>query len=338
MTSSDGSGVDSKQGQRLIKLTMIIATVVAAIALIIVLGDIDGAGSELSDVRALPLILMVVIAIASYCVRFARWHRLLSIAAGSAGGYWRSFVAFATGGLLIFTPARVGEAAKSIYARELSGIPISVSLPVILAERVNDVAVMVLLAVIGLLIFGTTGELAALVIGLGALLATVVVLYVLFRRVVKSVDGRGPLGLYAFIRTSRSSVLSMLGRRALTENFIFGVIAWSLEVAVFYLAMVAVEEPWRGETFLIALAIYPLASLAGALSMLPAGIGVTEGGLAGLAVAVGGMDGDVALAATVLARAAILGGVAVIGLAMLPVPSRLQRSTHLEDRASAQRS
>ena len=338
MTSSGGSNEESKRGQRLIRVTTLVAIAVAAIALIIVLGDIDGAKSELSDIRWLPLILMVPVAVASYCVRFARWHRLLSIAAGSAGGYWRSFVAFASGSLLIFTPGRVGEAAKSVYARELSGVPISASLPVILAERLNDVAVMVFLAVIGLLLFGATGELAALVIGLGALFAAAMGLYVLFRLVVKSATGRGPFGLYAFVRTSRSSVLSMLGRRALIENFIFGMIAWSLEVAVFYLAMVAVGEPWGGESFLMALAIYPLASLAGALSMLPAGIGVTEGGLAGLAVAVGGMDGDVALAATVLARAAILGGVVVIGLMMLPVTSRLQRSTRLENRTSAQRS
>jgi uncharacterized membrane protein YbhN (UPF0104 family) len=338
MTSLDKSNEGSTRGQRLIRITTAIAIIAAAITLIIVLGDIDGARSELSDVRWLPLILMVVIATGSYCVRFARWHRLLSIAAGSAGGYWRSFVAFASGSLLIFTPGRVGEAAKSVYARALSGVPISASLPVILAERINDVAVMVLLAVVGLLIFGATGELAALVIGLAAPLTVAAGLYVLFRLVVKSVSGRGPFGLYAFIRTSRSSVLSMLGRRALTENFALGMIAWSLEVAVFYLAMVAVGEPWGGESFLIALAIYPLASLAGALSMLPAGIGVTEGGLAGLAVAVAGMDGDVALAATVLARAAILGGVVVIGLMMLPVPSRLQRSARLEDRASVQRS
>ena len=336
MTLSDQPNHDSKRGQRLIGIMTTGAIFVAAVALVVALGDIDGAGSELSDVQWLPLIAMVAISVVSYCVRFARWHRLLSFAAGSAGGYARSFVAFAAGGLLIFTPGRIGEAAKSVYARELSGTPISASLPVILAERINDVAVMVILAVVGLLIFGATGELAALVIGMGALFAVAAGLYALFRLVVKSVAGRGPFGLYAFVRTSRSSVLSMLGRRALTENFIFGMIAWSLEVAVFYLAMVAVGESWGGELFLIALAIYPLASLAGALSMLPAGIGVTEGGLAGLAVAVGGMDGDIALAATVLARASILGTVVLFGLVMLPLPARLQRSTQLDDRASVE--
>ena len=72
--------------------------------------------------------------------------------------------------------------------------------------------------------------------------------------------------------------------------------------------------------------------------MLPAGIGVTEGGLAALAVAVGGMDGDVALAATVLARVAILGTVVAVGLMTLPMPSRLQRRSRVDDRTSAQRS
>ena len=337
MTESDGAYPDelqreSRRGNRLIRVTTGFAIIGAAIALIIVLGDVDGARSELSDVRWSPLIGMIAIAIVSYCMRFARWHRLLGIAAGMTGGYWRSFVAFASGGMLIFTPGRVGEAAKSVYARELSGIPISASLPVILAERINDVAVMALLAVIGLLAFGATGELAALVIGLAALLAAAAGLYVLFRLTVKSVAGRGPFGVYEFIRTSRSSMVSMLGRRALSENFIFGMLAWALEVVVFYLAMVAVGESWSGDSFLIALAIYPLASLAGALSMLPAGIGVTEGGLAGLAVAVGGMDGDVALAAALLARVAILGAVVAVGLMTLPVLSRLN------DRAPTQRS
>jgi len=343
MTESENPRPDeiqegAKRGKRLIRVTTAIAIIGSAIALIIVLGDVDGARNELSDIRWSPLFGMIAIAIVSYCMRFARWHRLLGIAAATTGGYWRSFVAFASGGLLIFTPGRVGEAAKSVYARELSGIPISTSLPVILAERINDVAVMALLAVIGLLAFGATGELAALVIGLMALLAAAAGLYVLFRLTVKSVAGRGPFGTYEFIRTSRSSMVSMLGRRALSENFIFGMLAWMLEVAVFYLAMMAVGESWSGDSFLIALAIYPLASLAGALSMLPAGIGVTEGGLAALAVAVGGMDGDVALAATVLARVAILGTVVAVGLMTLPMPSRLQRRSRVDDRTSAQRS
>ncbi|NQW18520.1 MAG: flippase-like domain-containing protein [Chloroflexi bacterium] len=328
----------SQRGHRLLRLTTVVGIIVSAIALIVVLGDLDGAGSKLADVRWTPLTVMILVAIASYSVRFARWHRLLSIAADVTGGRWRSFVAFATGGLLIFTPGRVGEAAKSVYARELSGIPMSSSLPVILAERINDVAVMLLLAVVGLLLFGATGELSALLMGLAALVAVALGLFVLFRLVIKNVSGPGPFGIYQFVSRSRSSVVSMLGRRALTENVIFGLIAWLLEVVVFYLAMVAVGEPWSVESALIALAIYPAASLAGALSMLPAGIGVTEGGLAGLAVAIGGIDGDVALAATVLARAVILGTVVLIGLTMLPVPSRLQRSTRLVDQASTRQS
>ena len=83
MMLSGQSHNDSMRGQRLIRLTTIIGVIVAVVTLIIVLGDINGAGNELSDIRWLPLIVMVAIALVSYCVRFARWHRLLSIAAGS---------------------------------------------------------------------------------------------------------------------------------------------------------------------------------------------------------------------------------------------------------------
>jgi len=66
--------------------------------------------------------------------------------------------------------------------------------------------------------------------------------------------------------------------------------------------------------FLVALAVFPLASLAGSLSLVPGGLGMTEVGLVGLGVLLGGLPTEVAVLAALLSRAAILGTVVAAGL------------------------
>ena len=90
--------------------------------------------------------------------------------------------------------------------------------------------------------------------------------------------------------------------------------AWLGEVVIYFFSLAALGETVDLHLIMVALAVFPLASLGGSLSFLPAGVGVTEGSLAGLGILIGGLASETALMAALLSRVAILGFVVVAGL------------------------
>jgi uncharacterized protein (TIRG00374 family) len=82
--------------------------------------------------------------------------------------------------------------------------------------------------------------------------------------------------------------------------------------------------PWDAAIF-----AYSASTMAGALAMLPGGLGITEAGMTGLLQALGGstMTKEVATAATILTRLATLWFAVAIGLIALALYRAHQRST-----------
>jgi uncharacterized membrane protein YbhN (UPF0104 family) len=300
-------------------LPVSVLAVVVAVAFLLV--DLKSAVDTLSDLHVGKTLLLVAVAIVGYAARYLRWRKLLTLVANLPLPLRLDFAVFAVGTLLIFTPARAGEAAKAVYARTLMGVPARSTLSVLVAERINDVLVMAALSAAGLLILGVTDELRALWVGLGVLAALGAVIVA----GAVAVSGANRFQSNIVIRTARrmtdaarsSGVL--IRPEGLAPNVSFGFAAWIAEVVVYFLALGAVGVHLDAHMFVIAIGIYPLASLGGALSLLPAGLGATEGGLTGLAVVVGGLDGDIAVAATLVARTAVLGSVILIGILAIPM-------------------
>jgi uncharacterized membrane protein YbhN (UPF0104 family) len=293
-----------------------LAVTVVVVAAIGMVADLGAVGDQLRHLRPGPVAGAVAAGLAAHGLRFVRWHLLVGVAGDRRLSAKPSALAFLAGSLFAFTPARAGEVAKAIYARRLGGSTVAGPLAVVAAERIGDVAVMVLLAAAGLLAVGAlTSHWPALVggaclvaaLGTGAWIASLSIRGALGRR--RGVDPVGPRWLVGFLRPS-SQLVSVAG---VSVTFGLGMIIWLLEVVVFWLCLAAIGSGGLA----LALAVFPLASLGGALSMLPAGMGVTEGGIAGLSASVSGVTFDQGLAAALLTRAVISGTVAIPGLGAL---------------------
>src|SRR5262249_42317715 len=114
---------------------------------------------------------------------------------------------------------------------------------------------------------------------------------------------RGPLSRLAEpLRLFLGAGRDLLAPGALALTVALSAISWLFECFAFALVLhgLGVDLPLRGATFL-----YAFASLAGAVSMLPGGLGVAEGSLTGMLVALGTPMPEAA-AATLLIRAATL--------------------------------
>lgn len=96
--------------------------------------------------------LIIGLALINYVVRVFRWHWWL-ILIGVRIRRWDSSRIFGVGSLMVMTPGKVGELLKSYMVKNVTGTPMSTTVPVIVSERVIDGIAMLLLASVGLLAF-----------------------------------------------------------------------------------------------------------------------------------------------------------------------------------------
>src|SRR3990172_343903 len=89
----------------------------------------------------------------NYVLRFVKWDYYMRLVGTRNVGRLDSFLLFFSGLSMVMTPGKVGEWLKSYLLREISGVPISRSAPIIIAERLTDGVAMGLLALGGLLLF-----------------------------------------------------------------------------------------------------------------------------------------------------------------------------------------
>jgi uncharacterized membrane protein YbhN (UPF0104 family) len=264
------------------------------------------------------LVWMALLALLDHGLRYWRWEKLLRRVGPQGFNFERysGFLLFSMGSLLIFTPARVGEVAKSVYARDFFGVPIAASLPILVAERLADLAVMAALAGLGLLLLGETSYLWLAVGVLGAAAFLLTVATPMAERLFRWKTGWLPWGgkWKAMLASANASRRVLFTPGALAVNLSLGSIAWMVEVSIYFGGLTAVGATAEPSLFLVALAVFPLASLGGSLSLMPGGLGMTEVGLVGLGVLLGGLPAEVAVLAALLTRATILGVVVVAGL------------------------
>ena len=259
----------------------------------------------------------------NYLVRYLRWRKLLKLASGQTPGLWQDLLVFFAGTAMILTPARLGEWAKSYYARRLYGAPVARTAPIPLVERISDTLVMLLLATTGLVLFDwdSTVFVVVGVVAVGAIMALRHrgLASLLFRGAARFPPARRLLPPMEDFHDSSRLLLSLPG---LSWALGLGLVAWSLECLTFFLVLAGLGRPMTWELLIQAGFIFPVASLAGSLSLLPGGLGVTEGSITGMTQAIVGAPRSLAAASALLVRAVILGFGFLLGLAALAALTR----------------
>jgi len=262
----------------------------------------------------------LALAAANYFVRFLRWQLYLRVL-GVAVPPLDSGLVFLAGFSLTVTPGKLGEVLKAFLLRELRGVPVARTAPIVVAERFTDLVGLLVLAGAGAFTFPVDrGFLVAGVVLVAAGLAAVSVKPV--AAALLALAGRIPgLGrmaprLDAFYR----STADLLRPGPLLAGTALSVVSWAFECVAFWV----VVHSFAGASIGLEAAtfIYAAMTIAGALSFLPGGLGVTEAGMLGLLVQFGsGADRGVAAAATFVTRlctlwfAVVLGVIALVALA-----------------------
>lgn len=262
--------------------------------------------------------LIILLAFLSYLIRFGKWQYYLRVL-GLDVPRKESFIIFLAGFSLAITPGKLGEVIKSYFLKKRYGYEVTKTAPLVLADRLTDLIALVILASIGAIGFQHGQKL----VWSTALVILAVVVVVAFRPL-----GQGMINLLKQAGWLKSRVRGvqnlydssyiLLKPNRLFWPVVVALLAWGCETFGFYLVFQGLGV---GLGVLPAVSIYSFAIIAGAVAMLPGGLGVTEGVITGLLQVVRVLPATAALA-TVLIRAATLWFAVLLGTVFLLIAER----------------
>lgn len=279
-----------------------------------VYADWEALGNALKHFNWWFFPLALILALVNYGLRWVRWHYYLQQLEILLP--WReSVVVFLAGLILSVTPGKAGELLKAYFIKERLHTPISQSVPAVICERLTDVIALVFLALVGVYTFDV-GLMPLLVAG-GLMFCGILVLGMpnLMQKCLVLVNHLPVVSRFGdAISQGYASLAKLIRMPALFRGVSLGVVAWFAECVAFYFVLVgfgAQQVDVVGATF-----IYCFATLFGAATMSPGGLGTTEGSMVGFLVYAGVLRAD-AVGATLIVRLCTLWFAVAIGAYVL---------------------
>jgi len=301
-----------------------VALAVAVYTVMVLLSDASAVGSAVSRIRPLHVPLFLGLSLVNYALRFVKWDyflRRLDIRIPAR----ESLGVFLAGFSMTVSPGKLGELLKCSLLRDRRGIPVSRTSPVVVAERITDLLSMILIAGIGLLLVRHRG--AALAAAAGVVFVAAAMTLLLWRRAydllmraacrIRRLAAHRE-GMLSFQRT----ISTLLDPRSLAVSVPLGILSWGAEALV--LCAVAGS---MGVALPVGMALlaHSAGTIAGAVSMVPGGLGLTEITLG--AVLAGCMPAPDAAATVILMRFSTLWFAVVLGVPFLAVMRRARRGS-----------
>lgn len=252
----------------------------------------------------------------SYAVRYLRWSYYLR-RLGVHVGRRADVAIFAAGLAMTISPGKLGEVLKSAFVFQVSGDPVARTAPAVLAERITDGVGMVAWGLAGALAFGFGPNVLVLFLGITALGVLALRSRRLSGLLARSLELVPKLRrLVPHVADFHGASNRLLAASPLGMGSALSFVAWGLELLAVYLTVRGVGA---AVPFLVVVFIFAVASIAGSLSLLPGGIGAAEASLAGMFVAVAGLAGGQATAATLVIRLLTLWFAVFVGILGLAV-------------------
>jgi glycosyltransferase 2 family protein len=250
----------------------------------------------------LPLI--VGLALINYIVRVFRWHWWLELV-GVYISRWDSTRIFGVGSLMVMTPGKLGELLKSYMVKNVTAAPMSTTAPVIVSERIIDGIAMLLLASVGLLAFPEPrAQMLALVL-LVAFVAGIVIIQIrpLALKVLSFVHGVPVVSRFSdSLLTIYDSSYAIFRPFPLFIALTLGIISWGTSGLAFGLVLVGFGAPLTWQTMFMAVFIFNISTVIGAVFAMPGGLGGFEGSAVFWVIRLFGLPGATATAAALLIR------------------------------------
>ncbi|WP_416826500.1 lysylphosphatidylglycerol synthase transmembrane domain-containing protein [Ectobacillus polymachus] len=280
------------------KLVTGIVMGVVTLSVFLLWGDVQKISGKVFSIGWTVIGLAILCTLSSYVFRFVKWHYLLNQLKIDLN-IKDSFNIWFIGHCMSITPGKVGEFIKSYSLKRCFQIEVHVSAPVIFADLLSDFLAMVMLAALGVVIFQF-----GFLFFLAVLIGTIMLLVILqSRKMVTWIIEK--MASFPIIRKHKEQLLQfydsmyrLIGIKNLLFSFGLSIMAWFLECVSMFIIFKGLSIDLH---LLHAIFIFSFSTLAGALSMIPGGLGVAEGSLTGMLLYYG-IDKSTSVSVTILIR------------------------------------
>ncbi|MFC2947535.1 lysylphosphatidylglycerol synthase transmembrane domain-containing protein [Virgibacillus sediminis] len=272
-----------------------------------------------------PLLVAFLLTLMSYLFRLGKWHAF-SRWSGFSVPFRKNAAIFFIGLMMSITPGKAGELIKSYYLKETSDIPYSASIPVVFYDRLTDLLAMAALVAVGLLVYP---------FGITPFLATVVLISGFFFLAQRQGLMKKMIDLLTRpdrLRRFRGSLhhfyqqtLYLMQFRILSFAFVVSVLAWLSECIALFVILGAFNQE---VSILASILTFSLGTLAGAVSMIPGGLGAAEGSITGLLIHFG-VGGSLAVSISLIVRFVTLWFGVLIGFVVFLFRRKAFRGTNI---------
>jgi len=281
------------------RIILVLVAVIGIYAIFLFTSDFNLVSEKITNFKIsyLPLILLLVST--SWIPIFIKWHLLLKNCEIDIP-LRKSIAVFFAGIAFEITPGQIGSLIKSQLLKTSSNIPRTKTVPIIVAEKVYDLIGAIPASIIGIIILGMDFYLIII-----AILALAVIFFFMFYRPASEIFFKRVTKTKFFskyvenISEFDKIVQKSTNVKAATVCILLGVTYWFIISTAAYYILMAFDVNILD--YLTVLAIYTTSILLGAISFVPAGIGVAEGSIAGL-FTLNGIDVSTALILSVMIR------------------------------------
>lgn len=286
---------------------------IAAAALIylafIVYVDYGKVVSSFKNFNWYMLPILLTLSFGNYISRFFKWEYYLKLIDVKLHKI-DSLSIFMSGLIMSITPGKMGELLKSYLVKQVNGTSISKTAPIVFAERATDFLSLTILALTGAYIYDY-GKSIIILIGVVILSGLFIISNKkLFYKIVALFSNVSFISKHTLkIVTAYESSSKLLSLTPLVLMTLLSIVSWGFECFGYYLILsnfeIHIDVLW-------AFFSYSFATIVGALSMLPGGLGITEGSLT-LMLVQKGLSEHSAFAATFIVRAVTLWFAVLVG-------------------------
>lgn len=253
---------------------------------------------------------LLILSLINYYLRFLKWDYYLKIINVSVKKI-DSFSIFMSGLIMSITPGKFGELMKAYMVKQINGTPVSKTAPIIFVERITDFVSLVFIALIGAFVFDY-GRIIVSIVGIFFLICIIIISNrKIALSIIKLLEEVSFLKKHFqhIINAYESSYL-LLRPYPLFLMSILSLFSWFFECLGYFIIL---DNFHINITMLWASFAYAFATIVGAITMLPGGLGATEGSLTFL-LTEKGASLDVAVASTFIVRAVTLWFAVIVGI------------------------
>ena len=281
------------------RLILILILVVGVYAIFLFISDFNIISEKISDfkINYLPLILLLVSA--SLVPLIIRWNFLLKNCEIDIP-LTKSILVYLSGLAFEITPGHIGVLMKSQILKTSSNIPRTKTAAIVLVEKVYDLIGAILASAMGIIILGLDFYLIII-----AILVLTIVFFIIYYRPASKLFLKRITKTKFFSKYVKNIsefdkiVQKSTSVKVATICILLAVTYWFIISTAVYYTLIAFDV--NIIDYLKVLAIYATSALLGAVSLIPGGVGIAEGTIAGL-LTLEGIDISVALVLSVVIR------------------------------------